>query len=67
MTTTTLLAPLIAARVTATADDDGHLLVRPAARITTDLRAYIRTHPCGRCRPSNSTRSRPGNPSGESS
>jgi hypothetical protein len=110
MTTASLLAPLIDAKVTATADDDGHLLVRPAARITTDLRAYIRTHraeliaelskdieillsealhhppcpgcgstaaamlragdpnePCGRCRPSNSTRSRPGNPSGESS
>ncbi len=39
-----LLAPLIAARVTATADDDGHLLVRPAAWITPDLRVYIRTH-----------------------
>jgi hypothetical protein len=37
-----LLAPLI--KVTATADDDGHLLVRPAARITPDLRVYIRTH-----------------------
>jgi hypothetical protein len=44
MATASLLAPLIAARVTATADDDGHLLVRPAGRITPDLRAYIRTH-----------------------
>jgi hypothetical protein len=44
MTTASLLAPLIAARVTATADDDGHLLVRPAARITPDLRVYLRTH-----------------------
>jgi hypothetical protein len=32
MATASLLAPLIAARVTATADDDGHLLVRPAGR-----------------------------------
>jgi hypothetical protein len=44
MTTASLLAPLIAASVTATADDDGHLLVHPAARITPDLRAYIRAH-----------------------
>lgn len=44
MATASLLAPLIAARVTATPDDDGHLLVRPAARITPDLRAYIRAH-----------------------
>jgi len=108
MTTANLLAPLIDARVTAAADDDGHLLVRPAARITPGLRVYIRTHRdeliaelskpveillseavhhppcpgcgstaaamlragdpnerCGRCRPSSSGRSRPGNPSGE--
>jgi hypothetical protein len=44
MATASLLAPLIAARVTATADDDGHLLVRPAGRITPDLRVYIRAH-----------------------
>jgi hypothetical protein len=44
MTTASLLAPLIAASVTATAGDDGHLLVHPAARITPDLRVYIRTH-----------------------
>jgi hypothetical protein len=43
-TASSLLAPLIAARVTATADDDGHLRVRPAARITPALRVYIRTH-----------------------
>lgn len=43
MTAASLLAPLMAAKVTATVDD-GHLLVGPADRITSDIRVYIRAH-----------------------
>jgi hypothetical protein len=44
MTGTTLLEPLIAARLKTTMCGDGRLLVGPAHRITPEIRVYINAH-----------------------